>query len=107
MPLTEDLRAIKNHLVSTRKQSIDDVATNNGDVQAYRNLCSSTLALIILLNRKRTGEASKVNLKHIEEMQNGTVINDEISFEIRTRAMQDLQESWGNNDNSNNNVSCG
>ena len=78
LPLTEDLQLIKNHLVQTKKESIAALAANNSDVRAWRNLCSSTLAHLILLNRRRTGEASKLMLKHVEEMSSGSEMNDEI-----------------------------
>ena len=81
LPLTEDLKALKNHLSSVRKESVNILA-KHADMQSYRNLCSSTLALLILLNRRRTGEASKLQLKHLDTLDRGNEMNDQIKSSL-------------------------
>jgi len=88
LPLTEDLKIIKVHLVNTRNQSLDRLAQENSDINAYRNLCSSTLANLILLNRRRSGEASKLQLNHVESLQSGTIMNDEVKKSLSKFELQ-------------------
>ena len=88
LPLTEDLKIIKVHLVNTRNQSLDILAQENSDVNAFRNLCSSTLANLILLNRRRSGEASKLQLKHVESLQSGSIMNDEVKKSLSKFELQ-------------------
>ena len=88
LPLTEDLLTVKNHLVSVRKTSIDELSTDNQNVKAWRNLCSSTLASLILLNRRREGETSKFELKHMQEMKNGNVINEDVQKSLSKFELQ-------------------
>ena len=66
-------------MIHIRKESIDALAANNADIKSWQNLCSSTLAHLIVLNRCRTGEASKLMLKHVHEMQEQSEINDEVN----------------------------
>ncbi|XP_066920954.1 uncharacterized protein [Clytia hemisphaerica] len=60
LPLTEDLMKLKTHLVTTRQTSFDKLAADNSNISAWRSLATSTLASIILLNRRRSGEVAKM-----------------------------------------------
>ena len=61
---TKDLQQLKVHLVNCRKESMEILAKDNGNVEAWRDLCSSVLASLVLQNRRREGEASKLLVKH-------------------------------------------
>ena len=71
LPLTEDLQLLKTHLATVRIAATNELAKNNTSLECWRNLCSSVLASLILFNRRREGEASKLETKHIQEMCNG------------------------------------
>ena len=49
---------------------------DSGNVGAWKNLCSSVLASLILLNRRREGEASKLLVEHIDLICDGTPSDD-------------------------------
>ena len=76
LPLTEDLQLLKQHLSNVRVTSINELPGNNSSLESWRNLCSSILASLILLNRRRAGEASKLELVHLNEMCNDVPSND-------------------------------
>lgn len=76
LPLTEDLKTLKLHLSEVMASSISKLAADNANVMAWRNLCSSTLASILIFNRRRQGEAAKLEIKHIKEMKKGTPHDD-------------------------------
>ena len=67
LPLAEDLKNLKKHLAGVRKKALDDLEKDE-DLKVWRALCTSTLASIILLNRRREGEASKLELAHLEKL---------------------------------------
>lgn len=64
IPLTEDLVKLKKHLLAVQKQSISDLEKSNTDLRAYKELTSSTLASIIIFNRRRQGEPSKLKIDY-------------------------------------------
>lgn len=76
LPLTEDLQMLKKHLVEVRKKSIDGLALDNSAISSWRNLCSSVLAQLILLNRRREGETSKLEVIHLKSMVHGKPNSD-------------------------------
>ena len=88
LPLTEDLKKLKDHLASVKKQAIDQLARDNGNVGAWRNLCSVTLANLILLNRRRQGEASKFKVVHLQELSHGGVMNEEVKKSLSSFELQ-------------------
>ena len=49
---------------------------NNGNVGAWRDLCSSVLVSLMLLNRPREGEASKLLVEHIDMICDGAPSED-------------------------------
>lgn len=60
IPLTEDLIKLKKHILEVQEQSISDLKKNKGNTVAFRSLTTSTLASIIIFNRRRQGEPSKL-----------------------------------------------
>ena len=88
LPLTEDLKVLKNHLSSTRNVSINELAKDNNDLKAWRNLCSTTLASLILLNRRREGETSKLEVNCLQQFRHGNVENEEIKKSLSNFELQ-------------------
>ena len=87
LPLTEDLQLLRKHLAGVQVTSISELGKDNTSLKDWRDLCSSVLASLILLNRRREGEASKLELGHIEDICSG-LPNDDIkaslsSFELK------------------------
>ena len=78
LPLTEDLKAMKDHLIAVRREAAIKLASSNSDVRAWRDLCTSTLAGLILLNRRRSGEASKICLKDITSIPDPAAPNGKV-----------------------------
>ena len=78
LPLTEDLKKLRDHLIAKRQEAINDLARNGSDVKAWRHLCTSTLASIILLNRRRSGEVAKVKVAVLTNMRKEDQVSDEI-----------------------------
>lgn len=76
IPLTEDLQKLRGHLTQVIKSSMEVLVKDNSVLSAWRDLCSAVLACIILLNRRRAGEASKLEVKHVVAMQQGTPHDD-------------------------------
>ena len=78
LPLTEDLKKLRDHLIAKRQEAINDLARNGSDVKAWRHLCTSTLASIILLNRRRSGKVAKVKVAVLTNMRKEDQVSDEI-----------------------------
>lgn len=76
IPLADDLKNFKLHLSETLSTSINKLAQDNSDQPAWRDLCSSILASLILFNRRRQGEASKLEVAHIQELKKGAPNDD-------------------------------
>ena len=53
LPLTEDLQTLKEHLVEVRRSSTKELAHDNAAISSWRNLCSSVLPQLLLLDRRR------------------------------------------------------
>ncbi|XP_073667579.1 uncharacterized protein [Paramisgurnus dabryanus] len=62
LPFTEDVQRLHQHL-----ETVADLATDNlkktASTKVYGELCRSTLAKIILFNRRRVGEVARMQLK--------------------------------------------
>lgn len=71
LPLTDDLKILKSHLTEVISKSINALAANNSNISAWKNLCTSTLASILIFNRRRQGEAAKFEMKHLKETKTG------------------------------------
>ena len=58
LPLTEDLQKLRKHLKVVINVATNVLATDNGNVNEWRNLATAVLASIVLFNRRRSGEPS-------------------------------------------------
>lgn len=61
LPFTEDVQHLHQHLEKVANLASDTLKSDPSP-QAYRELCRTTLAKIILFNRRRGGEVSKMQL---------------------------------------------
>ena len=59
LPLTEDIKRLSSHLAHKRKVFLDELKSTP-TVDNWHNLAKVSLANIILFNRRRSGEASRV-----------------------------------------------
>ena len=66
LPLTEDIRRVTSHLAQQRKICLEELKSNP-TVASWHNLAKTSLANIILFNRRRSGEASRILLKDYEQ----------------------------------------
>lgn len=71
LPLTEDLKALKLQLSEVMNKSVISLAKDNNDKKAWKDLCTSTLATIVIFNRRRQGEAAKFNVGQLKELKKG------------------------------------
>ena len=55
IPLTEDLQTLKHHLNTIQEESMQSLKADKFDISAYRDLATSTLAKVIMFNRRRQG----------------------------------------------------
>ena len=78
LPLTEDLKKFRDHLVLKRQDAINSLAHDGSDVKAWRNLCTATLSSILLLNRRRSGEVAKVRVVSLIDARKQDNVSDEI-----------------------------
>lgn len=66
LPFTEDVQHLHQHLEKVANLASDTLKSDPSP-QAYRELCRTTLAKIILFNRRRGGEVSKMQLSSFLE----------------------------------------
>ncbi|ELT95806.1 hypothetical protein CAPTEDRAFT_195253 [Capitella teleta] len=84
-PLTEDIVKLSNKLkqeASKCVSAMNSAGPNDDILSLYKTLNEVTLAAIILFNRKRAGEVSKMNMSHYQTKQAGSgqkLINDSLS----------------------------
>ncbi|ELT93915.1 hypothetical protein CAPTEDRAFT_194218 [Capitella teleta] len=85
LPLTEDIVKLSNKLkqeASKCVSAMNSTGPNDDILSFYKTLNEVTLAAIILFNRKRAGEVSKMNMSHYQTKQAGSgqkLINDSLS----------------------------
>lgn len=63
LPFTRDVQLLHTHLEKTSKSAFDKLKTTPCP-QSYADLAKGTLAQIIIFNRRRAGEVSKMRLKN-------------------------------------------
>lgn len=63
LPLTSDIKIIREHIVNVEIESYRKLKINTNNMQAYRDLQESILAQIVLLNRRRSGEVQRILLE--------------------------------------------
>lgn len=85
LPFTEDVRLLHAHLDKEVTQGIkklkDVVSTAN-----WKRLCEATLTNVILFNRRREGEVSKMELKFFKSRKK-SVPNDEVKQHLTANEM--------------------
>lgn len=71
VPLTEDVKKLSAYLKEQIEKSCNLLKEGNDIHMHYSNLQKATLALLILFNRKRSGEASRITLHDYQKKMNG------------------------------------
>ncbi|XP_073667997.1 uncharacterized protein [Paramisgurnus dabryanus] len=66
LPFTQDVQLLHTHLEKTSESAFDKLKKTVSP-QSYADLAKSTLAQIIIFNRRRAGEVSKMRLKNFIE----------------------------------------
>uniref|UniRef100_A0AAV2KX26 Uncharacterized protein n=1 Tax=Knipowitschia caucasica TaxID=637954 RepID=A0AAV2KX26_KNICA len=75
VPLTKDIVALQNHLRTIEDQAIADLR-QNVTVSSYKQLSESLLAQVIVFNKKREGEASRITLETFKSADTGHMNKD-------------------------------
>ena len=60
LPLTKDIQRLVVELKNVMKENFDKLKSNNTDGEAYSELIRALLAYLIMFNRRRSGETSKL-----------------------------------------------
>ena len=81
LPLTEDLLKLKVHITEVQRNAMKVLATEKSNLKEWRMLASSTLASLILFNRRREGEPSKLDIDTFKRLRHD-VPNDEIKASL-------------------------
>lgn len=75
LPFTEDVQRLHKHLEKTTDQALKDLKDHSSP-KSYSELCKSTLANVILFNRRRGGEVSKMTLNGFLERDTSALHKD-------------------------------
>lgn len=75
LPITQDIIAFRNYTHNIADTSMVTLKSNPNDFLSYKKLTEATLALTIILNRKRTGDVQYIKLASYN--QNSTSIAQE------------------------------
>jgi len=75
LPFTEDVQLLHKHLGKTAEKAFKDLEKTSSP-QSYGELCKATMANIILFNRRRGGEVSKMQLKGFLERDTSAIHKD-------------------------------
>jgi len=65
LPLARDIATLSSYLTTVVQKSVDELTGNEGDADcesAWLNLAEATLAQLVMFNRRRSGEVSKMKL---------------------------------------------
>ena len=69
LPLAEDIMKLNDHLHQVTKKAVDGLTTDcNDPKRCYAQLAKASLAKIILFNRRRSGEASRITMMDYEKV---------------------------------------
>ena len=74
LPLVDDLEQLKK-IVLSKKSSIADVLEQQPQQEAWSDLAQATLARLVMLNKRRGGEASKMLPERFVETPDWTQVN--------------------------------
>ncbi|KAG5886774.1 hypothetical protein JTB14_032265 [Gonioctena quinquepunctata] len=66
LPLTEDVIKISKFIAKEEQKCAEELKCDPRDISKLRHLTELLLAHVILLNRKRSGEAQRITIKIIE-----------------------------------------
>lgn len=75
LPFTEDVQRLHRHLEKTTEQALKDLEEHSSP-KSYSELCKATMANVILFNRRRGGEISKMTLNGFQERDTSTLHKD-------------------------------
>ncbi|XP_034056095.1 uncharacterized protein LOC117535690 isoform X1 [Gymnodraco acuticeps] len=75
LPFTEDVQILHRHLDKSAESAICNLK-EEATPQNYAELAKVALAQVIVFNRRRTGEVSKMHLKHFNERDNAELHQD-------------------------------
>ena len=84
LPLTKDVKLLNEHLKTKGKDAHDALNASHNNATAWMDLSRISLALIILFNRRRQGEVSKMTISDLNQQHSGNeedVVNALSSFE--------------------------
>jgi hypothetical protein len=62
LPLSEDVKCLTEYLKERMNDALTTLEKENTNKAAYKELCKSLLTLLILFNRRRSGEVSKMKI---------------------------------------------
>lgn len=79
LPLTDDVTKFNKHLDKTA-ESATAALKKDTTVQNYSNLAKAALTKIVLFNRRRVGEVSKIKLRNFLERNKETNTLDELGL---------------------------
>ncbi|XP_055082072.1 uncharacterized protein LOC129456738 isoform X1 [Periophthalmus magnuspinnatus] len=77
LPFTEDVQRLHKHLEKTAEEAFKNLDKTSSP-QSYGELCKATMANIILFNRRRGGEVSKMKLKGFLE-RDTTALHEDVA----------------------------
>ncbi|KAM9707776.1 uncharacterized protein ACNS7B_000282 isoform 5-T5 [Menidia menidia] len=82
LPFTEDVQRLHQHLEKIAS-SASETLRSDSSPQVYKELCRSTLAKIILFNRRRGGEVSKMLLSNFQD-RDTTPLHKDVAVGLTT-----------------------
>ncbi|XP_024119917.1 uncharacterized protein LOC112141094 isoform X9 [Oryzias melastigma] len=78
LPFTEDVQCLHRHLEKITDQALKDFEEHSSP-KSYSELCKVTMAKVILFNRRRGGEVSKMTLCGFQE-RDSSALHKDIAF---------------------------
>ncbi|XP_062331740.1 uncharacterized protein LOC134032000 isoform X2 [Osmerus eperlanus] len=75
LPFTEDVQRLHRHLEKTTEQALKDLEDHSSS-KSYSQLCKATMANVILFNRRRGGEISKMPMNGFLERDTSALHKD-------------------------------
>ena len=78
LPLTSDLKELNECIKEEARRWFEQLMRENSDAEAFRYLALAVLCLIILFNRRRSGEAGRILLENYISHQKNPSLEEEI-----------------------------
>ncbi|KAL4221113.1 hypothetical protein ACF0H5_019373 [Mactra antiquata] len=79
IPLAEDLKALSTHLKVKAEVLTKTLDTSDATEEEWRQLCEVTLAQVVLFNKRRSGEAERLEVKQYKDgIQHGKTNQEEV-----------------------------